>query len=95
MLTLPLDSAESSPSLTGGKAHNLSILLRGGIDVPSGFVVSTLAYQNFVDKKLLSKIEATLASHEDDLDEASDYPGRVSETKALCYTSKRNCNAVI
>lgn len=71
MLTLPLDSAESSPSLTGGKGHNLSILLRGGIDVPSGFVVSTLAYQDFVNKKLLTKIETTLASHEDDLDEAS------------------------
>ena len=71
MLTLPLDSADSSPSLTGGKGHNLSILLQGGIDVPSGFVVTTLAYQDFVNKKLLAKIEATLASHEDDLDEAS------------------------
>ena len=74
MLTLSLDSAESNPSLTGGKGHNLSILTRGGIDVPGGFVVTTLAYVDFVNqnnKELLTKIDATLTSHADDLDEAS------------------------
>mmetsp|Transcript_5168 Transcript_5168/g.7881 ORF Transcript_5168/g.7881 Transcript_5168/m.7881 type:complete len:881 (-) Transcript_5168:436-3078(-) len=74
MLTLPLNAAESNLSLTGGKGHNLSILSRGGISVPGGFVVTTSAYHDFVsqnNKKLLTKIEATLTSHVDDLDEAS------------------------
>ena len=42
--------------------------------MPGGFVVTTSAYQDFVhqnNKKLLTKIEATLTSHIDELDEAS------------------------
>ena len=74
MLTLPLDSTESNLATTGGKGHNLSILSRGGISVPGGFVVTTSAYHDFINennKKLLHKIEETLNSHDDNLEEAS------------------------
>jgi len=74
MLTLPLDSTESNLATAGGKGHNLSILSRGGISVPDGFVVTTSAYRDFVNqnkKNLLTTIESTLSSHADDLDEAS------------------------
>jgi len=74
MLTLPLDSTKSTLATAGGKGHNLSILSRGGISVPEGFVVTTSAYRDFVNqnnKRLLTRIEATLSSHVDDLDEAS------------------------
>ena len=74
MLTLPLDSTESNLATTGGKGHNLSILSRGGISVPGGFVVTTSAYHDFINennKKLLHKIEEALNSHDDSLEEAS------------------------
>lgn len=84
MLTLQLNSEDSNLSTTGGKGHNLSILSRGDISVPDGFVVTISAYKTFVNQKLstgllqsttlLHQIETTLTSqgNEDlDLDEAS------------------------
>ncbi len=84
MLTLPLDSEDSNLSTTGGKGHNLSILSRGNISVPDGFVVTISAYKTFVNQKLsigllqsttlCNQIESTLSSQGNDdldLDEAS------------------------
>ena len=45
--TLPLDAA-ASLALAGGKARNLSRLLRAGLPVPPGFVLTTRAYDAFV-----------------------------------------------
>ena len=84
MLTLPLNSEDSNLNTTGGKGHNLSILSRGNISVPDGFVVTISAYKTFVNQKLsigllqsttlLNQIESTLTlqGNDDlDLDEAS------------------------
>lgn len=48
-LVLPLDSPDSTLTTTGGKGHNLSILLRdGSIPVPNGFCVTVSAYRQFI-----------------------------------------------
>ena len=45
---LPLDSAQATLDTAGGKGANLSRLIRGGFPVPTGFVVTTAAYDAFV-----------------------------------------------
>ncbi len=46
---LPLDSADASLDLVGGKARSLSKLAVAGLPVPPGFLLSTRAYRNFVE----------------------------------------------
>ncbi|MCC6244174.1 MAG: hypothetical protein IT353_15130, partial [Gemmatimonadaceae bacterium] len=43
-----LNADGATSEAVGGKAANLAALVRAGFPVPSGFVVSTLAYQEFV-----------------------------------------------
>src|SRR5688572_23634631 len=47
-MVLALEEAESLP-LAGGKAANLARLSRAGFEVPRGFVVTTTAYQEFIE----------------------------------------------
>src|SRR5438067_6229451 len=42
------DLGKDTSALAGGKAANLGELLRAGLDVPPGFVVTTAAYEHFV-----------------------------------------------
>ncbi len=57
------DVSESDLPLVGGKAGKLGELIREGLPVPPGFVVTTEAYQAFVDATPLAKeIPAALAS---------------------------------
>ena len=44
----PLDSLELSLDVAGGKGANLGAMLRAGLPVPGGFVVTTAAYRAFV-----------------------------------------------
>ncbi len=46
---LPLGSPEATPERAGGKGANLSILFREGLPVPDGFIVTTAAYERFVE----------------------------------------------
>ncbi len=48
MIILPLDSNQATLAASGGKGMNLARLVRAGLPVPSGFLVSTVAYQAFV-----------------------------------------------
>jgi len=45
---LPLASPAASADVAGGKAAGLSRLIRAGFPVPSGYVISTSAYRDFV-----------------------------------------------
>ncbi len=45
---LPLSSPDLTLANAGGKAANLSALIRGGLRVPGGFVVTTAGYDHFV-----------------------------------------------
>ncbi|HXW66395.1 MAG TPA: phosphoenolpyruvate synthase [Thermoplasmata archaeon] len=55
--------SETDLALVGGKAGKLGELIREGLPVPPGFVVTTEAYQAFVDATALrSEIPAALAS---------------------------------
>lgn len=45
---LPLDSADVTLAVAGGKGVNLSRLVRAGFPVPSGFLITTSAYHAFV-----------------------------------------------
>ncbi len=45
---LPLDSPLLTPAVGGGKAANLTRLLKAGFSTPAGFVITTAAYQEFV-----------------------------------------------
>jgi pyruvate,water dikinase len=47
-LTLPLDSGEISLSRAGGKGSALTGLAAAGLPVPSGFLITTVAYEDFV-----------------------------------------------
>jgi phosphohistidine swiveling domain-containing protein len=49
MFIVPLDSPACTLSHAGAKAANLSVLLRSGLPVPAGFVVTTDAYRRFVE----------------------------------------------
>ena len=62
-LILPLKSPHSTLATTGGKGHNLSILLRDGtIPVPDGFCVTVAAYRQFVQgfQDEIDKVLSTL-----------------------------------
>ena len=48
MFVLPLDSADVTLAVAGGKGVNLSRLVRAGFPVPSGFLITTSAYHAFV-----------------------------------------------
>ena len=79
MLTLPLDSPSTTLSTAGGKGHNLSILSRyhddngvgsgdgdgsSSIHVPPGFVITTAAYEVFMNQdngSLLCEIKNEIA----------------------------------
>ncbi len=65
-LILPLDSTSASLRLAGGKGANLSKLTRAGFPVPGGFLLTTLAYQEFISANgLESRILAALPSQKD------------------------------
>jgi pyruvate,water dikinase len=51
----PLESPGCTPARAGGKGANLSTLLRGGLPVPDGFVVTTDAYRRLVEDAGLSE----------------------------------------
>ncbi len=60
---LPLGSPSVPSTLAGGKGANLARLIRGGFPVPTGFVVTTGAYDAFVDANGLSTfLDAALQS---------------------------------
>ncbi|MGA8541985.1 MAG: phosphoenolpyruvate synthase [Thermoplasmata archaeon] len=66
------DVSDAEIPLVGGKAGKLGELIRQGLPVPPGFVVTTEAYSAFVDETILrSEIPAALASIQ------SDQPGSV------------------
>ena len=57
MLTIPFNSSSATLSNVGGKGYNLSILSRSStklpnISVPSGFIITTTAYDNFIKENL-------------------------------------------
>jgi pyruvate, water dikinase len=53
--------SESDLSLVGGKASKLGELVRRGLPIPPGFVVTTELYQQFVDETpLKTEIPAAL-----------------------------------
>src|SRR5690606_25346046 len=62
-LVLPLTGVgRQDLARAGGKGANLGELIHGGFPVPTGFVVSTAAYDGFVDGAgLTTVIEAELA----------------------------------
>ncbi len=71
------DVSESDLPLVGGKAGKLGELTRQGLPVPPGFVVTTEAYQAFVDATILrSEIPAALASIQADRPETVDAASR-------------------
>lgn len=57
MLTISFNSPSATLSNVGGKGYNLSILSREStklpnISVPSGFIITTTAYDNFIKENL-------------------------------------------
>lgn len=51
---LPLDTSEAQLETVGGKGANLSKLANAGFPVPDGFLVTTWAYQQFVQSNQLA-----------------------------------------
>jgi pyruvate,water dikinase len=62
-MILPLDAAEATLPVVGGKGANLARLTRAGFPVPGGFLVTTDAYHEFVAaNKLTEPILAAAAT---------------------------------
>lgn len=53
MMILPLDDPRATLASVGGKALNLGVMLRAGLPVPNGFVLTTEAYRAFVEANAL------------------------------------------
>src|SRR6185503_3059740 len=47
-IILPLDAADPSITLCGGKGANLARLIRGGFTLPGGFLITTNAYHQYI-----------------------------------------------
>ena len=62
--TLPLDTAESSLELLGGKGRSLARMAAAGMAVPDGFYVTASAYRRFVDENKLRESILDLAKPE-------------------------------
>jgi pyruvate,water dikinase len=54
-MILPLNSPAAQLDNSGGKGANLSILLKAGFPVPDGFIITTDAYQKFVEANNLGE----------------------------------------
>ncbi|MDX1600039.1 MAG: PEP/pyruvate-binding domain-containing protein, partial [Anaerolineales bacterium] len=66
MTVIPLDTQQAPLEEVGGKASNLSRLVRAGLPVPAGFVLSTEAYWTFIkDNDLQALITSALGAGED------------------------------
>jgi phosphohistidine swiveling domain-containing protein len=52
---LPLNSEQANLQSVGGKGANLSRLVRAGFPVPGGFIITTQAYQDYVDANQLER----------------------------------------
>jgi phosphohistidine swiveling domain-containing protein len=62
---LPLDAPEAAFSAVGCKGANLSRLIRAGIPVPPGFIITTAAYRSFVEANRLEQRVAELLGSAD------------------------------
>ena len=49
MNIVAFDGAGHSLEVVGGKGRSLSLLADAGFDVPGGFLITTLAYRDFVE----------------------------------------------
>jgi pyruvate,water dikinase len=60
------DARALEPSLTGGKGSGLAALIAGGLPVPPGFVITTRAFDAFIDEAgLRGEIEGLLGGQGD------------------------------
>lgn len=68
LTVLPLTSAVASLELVGGKGRSLATLAAAGLPVPAGFVLSTRAYEAFVETndvhQTILDIVAAITPHE-------------------------------
>ncbi len=48
MFVLPLNASDATLNLVGGKGANLARLVRAGLPVPAGFLLTTYAYQLYI-----------------------------------------------
>ena len=53
MYILPLNSPEATLERVGGKGANLGRMVRAGLPVPDGFLITTAAYQAFLEANQL------------------------------------------
>mgnify|MGYP006425383073 CR=1 FL=1 len=53
---LPLESSQATLERVGGKGANLARLARAGFNVPTGFLIPTESYKNFVTEHKLDSV---------------------------------------
>jgi pyruvate,water dikinase len=93
---LPLTSPDSTLATTGGKGHNLSILLRdGSIPVPNGYCITIHAYRQFV-RSINDKITSTLETlTTDNLDNVSSQIQSIITSHSLPSTLQNELQIVL
>ena len=89
MTVLPLETGDAPLEVAGGKGARLARLARAGFPAPGGFILTTSAYERFVDSNRLRAALRELARPS--LDDA----GRVSFERASSRIRERFENAAL
>lgn len=89
MIVLPLETGDASLEVVGGKGMRLTRLSRAGFPVPGGFILTTSAYERFVDSNHMRETLRELARP------ALDAAGRVSFQRASSRIRERFENAAL
>ena len=77
------DVGPGDVAVAGGKAVGLGGLLRAGLPVPPGFVLTTAAYSGFVDaNNLAAGIQTTPLSHAEVIEAGREAEGRLGRLLA-------------
>ena len=84
-LVLPLDSSDALLATVGGKGANFSCIARAGFPVPPGFLITTAAYDAFVQANDLGAPIVALANDKAKTVEEPRRPFAYSSSRAVAH----------
>jgi len=101
MLAIPFNSSSATLSNVGGKGYNLSILSRSStklpnISVPSGFIITTTAYDNFIKEnlhllQLIEGVDDHLVASTDNENNDNDQIANLESVSSMIQSTFRDC----
>ena len=102
MFTIPFNSSSATLSNVGGKGYNLSILsrsstkLQSNISVPSGFIITTTAYDNFIKEnlhllQLIEGVDDHLVASSSTVDDDDNDIANLESVSSMIQNEFRDC----